>query len=149
MLNKLPSTTSPRKKRIGRGIGSGKGGHTVGRGAKGQKAKRTMPLLFEGTKTKKSLLKRLPLLRGKGKFKGQSLKPIIVNLKYLSLFDSGEEITLEALAKKSIINQKEGDKYGVKILGEGELKISLKVKLPCSKGAEKKIKKAGGEVIKK
>lgn len=149
MLNKLPKTTTPRKKRVGRGIGSGKGGHTVGRGSKGQKARRKIPLLFEGTKTKKSLLKRLPLQRGKGKFKTINAKPIVVNLKYLNLFAANDEVTLEALSKKSIINKKEGEKYGVKILGEGELKIALKVKLPCSKGAEKKIKKAGGELIKK
>ena len=68
-LKKLPKTTTKKKKRLGRGYGSGKGGHTVGRGAKGLKARSKLPLTFEGTKIKKSLLQRLPLRRGKGRFK--------------------------------------------------------------------------------
>lgn len=55
-------------KRLGRGYGSGKGGHTCGRGQKGQKSRTKIHILFEGVKVKKSTLKKLPLLRGKGKF---------------------------------------------------------------------------------
>lgn len=55
-------------KRLGRGYGSGKGGHTSGRGQKGQKSRTKMHILFEGLKVKKSTLKKFPLLRGKGKF---------------------------------------------------------------------------------
>lgn len=65
---KLPKVVAKRKKTVGRGIGSGKGGHTVGRGQKGQKSMGDIHILFEGLKTKKSFLKRLPLQRGKGKF---------------------------------------------------------------------------------
>ena len=53
-LNKLSKTANKKKKRVGRGYGSGKGGHTVGRGAKGLKARGKVKLTFEGTKTKKS-----------------------------------------------------------------------------------------------
>jgi len=56
------------KKRLGRGYGSGKGGHTSSRGQKGQKTRSKMHILFEGLKVKKSTLKKFPLLRGKGKF---------------------------------------------------------------------------------
>lgn len=52
-------------------MGSGKGSHTSGRGQKGQKSRSGLHILFEGIKTKKSFLKRLPLQRGKGKFKGR------------------------------------------------------------------------------
>ncbi len=62
------------KKRLGRGYGSGKGGHTSGRGQKGQKSRGRIHPLFEGQKTKKSLIQRLPLLRGKGKNKPQKSK---------------------------------------------------------------------------
>lgn len=65
---KLPKVSLRPKKRLGRGIGSGKGGHTSGRGQKGQKSRGKIGILFEGVKVKKSLLKRLPLMRGKGKF---------------------------------------------------------------------------------
>lgn len=62
------------RKRLGRGYGSGKGGHTSSRGQKGQKSRRKMHILFEGLKVKKSTLKKFPLLRGKGKFKAK-VKP--------------------------------------------------------------------------
>jgi large subunit ribosomal protein L15 len=65
---RLPKVIAKSKKRVGRGMGSGKGSHTVGRGQKGQKTRRKIGVLFEGVKMKKSLLKRLPLMRGKGKF---------------------------------------------------------------------------------
>ncbi len=67
MIN-LPKVVAKSKKRVGRGMGSGKGSHTVGRGQKGQKTRRKIGVIFEGVKMKKSLLKRLPLMRGKGKF---------------------------------------------------------------------------------
>jgi ribosomal protein L15 len=65
---RLPKVVQRSKKRVGRGIGSGKGGHTSGRGQKGQKSRGKIGVLFEGMKVKKSLLKRLPKMRGKGKF---------------------------------------------------------------------------------
>lgn len=64
----LPKVIAKGKKRVGRGRGTGKGGHTVGRGQKGQKSRGKIGILFEGVKMKKSFLKRLPLARGKGKF---------------------------------------------------------------------------------
>lgn len=64
-LAKLPAIVTKGKKRVGRGLGSGKGGHTTGRGAKGDKVRGKVPLYFEGTKMRKSLIRRLPLLRGK------------------------------------------------------------------------------------
>ena len=146
-LNQLPKTTTKAKKRVGRGYGSGKGGHTVGRGAKGQKARSKVKLGFEGTKTKKSLLKRLPLLRGKGKLKSRKPKPVIVNLKYLNLLPKNAQVTIETLGKQGIIDPKEGKNLGVKILGEGKIEKPLTINLPISQGAKKKIEKAGGKVV--
>lgn len=146
-LSQLPKTTTRKKKRRGRGYGSGKGGHTVGRGAKGLKARGKVALTFDGTKIKKSFLKRLPFQRGKGKFKSLKPGPVVVNLKYLNLLPKGSEVNLKTLVKHGIVDAKEAKKYGVKILGDGDLKVSLKVKLPCSKGAIKKIEKTGGKVL--
>lgn len=145
-LDKLPKTSTRSKKRLGRGYGSGKGGHTVGRGAKGAKARGKIALAFTGTKMRKSLLRRLPLKRGKEKFKPKP-KPISVNLKYLNLFSKNEKVDLQALIKRGIILEKEAKKFGVKILGDGQLKVALKIELPCSKSAQKKIEKAGGKVV--
>lgn len=144
-LNNLPKTTNSSKKRLGRGYGSGKGGHTVGRGAKGFKARNKVDLLFEGTKIKKSLLKRLPLTRGKGKLKPKR-KPLVVNIKYLNLFSPKTTVDIDALIKKNIVKKNEAQDVGVKILGDGDLKIPLEVTLPCSHKAQKKIEKAGGKV---
>jgi len=146
-LNQLPKITTRKKKRLGRGYGSGKGGHTVGRGAKGTKARNKVALTFDGAKIKKSFLKRLPLQRGKGKFKSLKPKPIVVNLKYLNLLPQNSEVNLRTLVKQGLVKEKEARKYGVKILGDGELKVKLKVKLPCSQGARKKIEAAGGQVL--
>lgn len=146
-LDKLPKITDKSKKRTGRGYGSGKGGHTVGRGAKGDKARGKTALTFEGTKVKKSLIKRLPLQRGKGKFKSIKNKPLIVNLDDLNILPNQTKVDLEALIKVGIVEPKEAKIFGVKILGDGELKVALKIDLPCSKSAGEKIKKAGGQVL--
>ena len=71
---RLPKVNEKRKKRLGRGMGSGKGSHTSSRGQKGQKSRSHISVLFEGMKMKKSLLKRLPLMRGKGKFRSRKGK---------------------------------------------------------------------------
>lgn len=148
-LSQLPKTTRKRKKRVGRGYGSGKGGHTVGRGAKGTKARGKIALTFEGTKIKKSFLKRLPLQRGKGKLKPLKPGPVIVNVKHLNLLPKNSPVDIITLAKYKIVDEKEAKIFGVKILGDGELKVPLKVQLPCSKGAAAKIEKAGGKVTKR
>ena len=67
-MTRLPKVVQKSKKRVGRGMGSGKGSHTSSRGQKGQKSRGTIGVLFEGMKMRKSFLKRLPLMRGKGKF---------------------------------------------------------------------------------
>jgi len=135
---KLPKIVDRRKKRVGRGIGSGKGGHTTGRGQKGQKARGKVGILFEGFKVKKSLLKRLPLSRGKGKFHAKS-KPVIVNIEVLNLLPAGSSVNIESLAKAGIVKLDEAKEFGVKILGKGKLNKKLKIELPMSKSVAKKI----------
>lgn len=147
LLSQLPRIKTKReKKRIGRGYGSGKGGHTVGRGSKGDKARGKVKLTFAGTKIKKSWLKRWPLWRGKGRSKGRE-KPVTISLAQLEKnFASGEKVTLEALIKKGLIKNRE-KKRGVKILGRGKLKKRLVVMVACSQGAAEEVKKAGGKVV--
>lgn len=133
------------KKRIGRGRGSGKGGHSVGRGTKGQKARGKVGLLFAGTKGKKSWLKRLPLWRGRGRFKSQGEK-LAINLDFLNKHCSdGEKVTKEWLIEKKMGKQKKG--LTVKVLSGGKIEKKLIISLPCSRKAKEKIIAAGGEVI--
>lgn len=130
---------------MGRGIGSGRGGHTSSRGTKGQKAREKVPLIFEGTKFKKSLIKRLPMLRGRNKLKSWSVRPVIINLKDLNEF-KGEVVTVDALIKQGIVGTK-AEKVGVKVLGQGEAKKGLEFKVQVSFSAAKKIEQAGGKIV--
>jgi large subunit ribosomal protein L15 len=125
-------------KRVGRGYGSGKGGHTVGRGSKGQKARSHIDVLFEGLKVKKSLLKKLPLQRGKGRNK-PAKKALVVRIDYLNLMPDGAEVTIESLIKNKIVDAKIARGFGVKILGGGKLTKKLKILVPMSKSAAKQV----------
>jgi len=147
MTEKLPKIVTAKKKRVGRGYGSGKGGHTVGRGQKGQKSRKKIGILFEGIKVKKSLIKRLPLRRGKGRLKAAK-KPIVVKLAYLDLLRSGAKVNINTLAQSGVVKKEDAEEYGVKILGDGEVKKKLTIEVPISKSAAKKIEKAGGKVVK-
>jgi large subunit ribosomal protein L15 len=146
-MAKLPKVVTKSKKRAGKGYGSGKGGHTSGRGQKGQKSRNKMGVLFEGIKMKKSLIKRLPLKRGKGKFRAKE-KPLVVSLELLNILPSGSRVTIESLVKNSIVDQKDAEEYGVKVLGNGEIKKKVTVEVPISNSAAKKVEKAGGKVKK-
>jgi len=145
MVN-LVKTVTKGKRRIGRGHGSGRGAHTVGRGQKGQKSRGKINILFEGVKVKKSFIKRLPLRRGKGKFKAGK-KPLIVKLGYLDFLPAGSKVDINLLVKHGIVKEADAQKFGVKILGDGELTKKFSVAIPISKSAAKKIEKAGGKIL--
>ncbi|MEK7550661.1 MAG: 50S ribosomal protein L15 [Patescibacteria group bacterium] len=136
----LPKVVTKSNKRVGRGIGSGKGGHTSGRGQKGQRSRGKIGILFEGVKMKKSLIKRLPLSRGKGKFKSKN-GPIVVNMEVLNIMPTGSIVNIESLVKAGIVDSKDAKKYGVKILGKGTLTKKLKIELPMSKSVAKRLAK--------
>ncbi|MEK7060972.1 MAG: 50S ribosomal protein L15 [Patescibacteria group bacterium] len=142
-LNNISKITKTEKKRLGLGHGSGRG-KTAGRGTKGQKARGDIPLRFEGGAI--ALIKRMPFHRGKGKNKMFKKKPIIINVSVLNILDKGTVVNIKTLSMKNIINEREAKIYGVKILGDGDIKIPLTIELPISKSALKKIEKAGGRV---
>ena len=142
-LETLQKITKRKQKRLGQGHGSGRG-KTAGRGTKGQKAKGNIPLSFEGGAL--TIIKRLPFMRGKGKNKSFKRGPIIVNVKVLNLLKKGTIVDVKSLIENKIVDSEYAKKHGVKILGDGDLNVSLIVKLPVSKGAFKKIEKAGGRV---
>jgi large subunit ribosomal protein L15 len=138
-----PKGSTHRRKRVGRGIGSGNG-KTSGRGHNGQRARGTVPAGFEGGQT--PLHKRLPQKRGfTNIFKKEFA---IVNLARLAeAFESGAEVTPEILVERRIVRK---TKDGVKILGVGDLPHPLTVRAHrFSKSAEEKLRAAGGtaEVI--
>lgn len=139
-LSPAPGSTK-RKRRVGRGIGSGMG-KTATRGTKGQKARRQIPAHFEGGQT--PIHRRLPVKKG---FRNVNHKEFaIVNLDDLEkFFDKGAEVTPDSLKEKGVIGSL---KDGVKILAFGTLSKKLKVSAhKFSKTAQAAIEKAGGEVI--
>ncbi|MCX6704534.1 MAG: uL15 family ribosomal protein [Candidatus Woesebacteria bacterium] len=131
MVN-LPKVVAKSKKRLGRGMGSGKGSHTSSRGQKGQKSRGSVNILFEGMKMKKSLLKRLPKMRGKGKFHVNS-KAIAIKIERLEGIPAGSVITTELLVKHGIIKASEAKKFGVKIIGIGKNEKKFTFKVSTSK----------------
>lgn len=120
------------KKRLGRGLGSGKG-KTAGRGTKGQKARGKIPATFTGSL---AFYKKLPLKRGKGN-PNFSTKPKIINLSQLNVFKDKEVVDINKLLEAKIISETEA-KRGVKVLGNGELTKKLTIKLPMSVSVRKK-----------
>ena len=144
-LSSLKKITQKRKRRVGRGHGSGRV-KTSGRGTKGQNAKGKRSLSFEGGAL--PLIKRLPFRRGKEKNKAFRNKPVVINVKVLNLLKKDSIVDISTLIKNHIVDADHAKKYGVKILGDGDIKIPLIIKLPISKNALKKIEKAGGSVAK-
>jgi large subunit ribosomal protein L15 len=141
-LKPTPGSTHA-KKRLGRGIGSGTG-KTAGRGHKGQNARSgggTRPG-FEGGQT--PLFKRLPKRGFVNPFRKEYA---CVNVEDLNRYEEGTVITTELLLKDRLIRK---ELSGLKILGQGELKVKLHIKAnKFTKSAQEKIEAAGGtaEVI--
>lgn len=128
------------KKRLGRGIGSGKG-KTAGRGTKGQKARGKIPAVFTGSL---AFFKKLPLKKGKGNTK-VSAKLTLIKLDKLSVLKPKTIVDVAKLLEEKIISPRQAKK-GIKILGGGQLQNALVIKLPVSESARKLIEKAGGKV---
>ena len=129
-----------RKKRVGRGRGSGMG-KTSCRGGKGATARtgNETSIQFEGGQT--PLFRRLPKRGFNNPFKKEYS---IVNVKDIARFDNSTNVNPEKLMDAGIIRKVLN---GVKVLGDGEIKIPLTVSAhKFSKVAIEKIKAAGGEI---
>ncbi len=142
-LTELKQIKSKSKKRVGLGHGSGRG-KTSGRGQKGQKARNSVPLRFEGGAL--PLTKRLPFLRGKSRNASLQEKAYILNVDALNVFAKGAVVDVASLTKQGLVRDELGKHRKIKILGNGTLDVALTVKLPVSKNAAEKIQKAGGSV---
>lgn len=133
-LSRIPKIIDRSKKRLGRGGGSGKGAKS-GRGtSRHQGSRETIPLHFEGGQGR--LVKKFPLLRGKGKNNSVRAKPQMISVTKLNVFTENTVVDLEALVKKGFI-EKKAMKQGVKIIGPGKLEKKLIIKVPMSKSVQK------------
>ena len=137
-LSPAPGSTSVAKRK-GRGAGTGNG-KTAGRGHKGQKARSGggVRIGFEGGQM--PLARRIP----KRGFNNIFAKPLeSVNVSVLDKFDDGAVVDAQALLDAGILSK---CRYGVKILGNGEITKKLIVKAAAfSETAKQKIEAAGGK----
>ena len=150
LSNLEPAQPRKARKRVGRGLGSGKGRYS-GRGIKGQKSRagsHKMPAGFEGGQMPIDM--RLGKLRGNTSADAMPIGPFRtytqpVNVGSLDLrFEAGADVTPEALKSAGLVRKLSID---VKVLGEGELTKKLAVSAHgFSKSAVEKIEAAGGSV---
>ena len=129
--------SNTRKKRVARGIG-GKGGKTAGRGTKGQHARNTVPVGFEGGQL--PIQQRVPKLKGfNNPFR---VEYGVINLDTLEAFD-GDDANPASLLAKGLVSKNDL----IKVLGRGDLTKKLTVRAHAfSKSAEAAITAAGGTV---
>ena len=139
----LLKITDKKLRRLGQGHGTGRG-KTAGRGQKGQNARSRRALSFEGGAL--PLIKRHPFRRGKGRNNSLNKKPIVVNFSTLNILPAKSIVDIDTLIKHNIVIASDAKKFGVKILGDGQLKYPLTIKLPISKLARAALEKAGGTV---
>ena len=131
LSNLQPAQPREDRKRVGRGLGSGKGRYS-GRGIKGQKSRsgsHKMRAGFEGGQT--PLYMRLGKLRGATSKDAMPIGPFRtytqpVNIRDLDRFDAGDEVTPETLVEKRLIKNTQID---VKLLGVGEITKKLTVRV--------------------
>jgi large subunit ribosomal protein L15 len=129
------------RKRIGRGISAGQG-KTAGRGTKGQGARSGGGTRLYHQGGNLPFFRRLPFKRGFSPF--HQIEWNEVNLDKLAEFSAGSEISPETLFAARLLRKPDNP---VAILGRGEIKVSLKVRVHrVSKGAQAKIEAAGGSV---
>ncbi len=130
-------------KRLGRGYGSGVGGHTSTRGMKGQKSRAGHKSLvfFEGGNV--PFFRRMP--KTKGFSKPNKIEATAINLNTLEEnFKAGELVTVDSLKEKALIAKRTAS---VKILGSGEISKKIVIEgIPASQTAKEKVVKAGGTI---
>lgn len=141
-LHELAPPAKSRKsdKRLGRGVGSG-WGKTAGRGTKGYNSRSGGGVRpgYEGGQM--PIQRRLP----KRGFTNIFRKKIaVINIRDLGAFESGSLVDDAALVKAGLVK---GRRDGIKLLGQGEIRVALNIKLnQVSKSAREKIEAAGGSV---
>lgn len=143
-LSNLSKIVQKSKKRLGRGAGSGRGAKS-GRGTtRHQRSREDIPLHFEGGQAK--VVKKYPLLRGKGKNNSKRPRPVLLKLSALNVYKDDEIVDIESLIKKNIIN-KNFKKSVVKIVNDKELKRKVTIKkIKVSGSVKKQIEALGGKI---
>ena len=140
-LNSLKSNKGSRKKKLrkGRGIAAGQGA-SCGFGMRGQKSRsgRSTRPGFEGGQM--PLYRRVPKLKHFQIINQKSFS--IINLSKLNDFKDNDTVNIDSLVKKGLLFK---PKYPLKVLGNGEIKVKLKVEAHAfTRSAKEKIESLGG-----
>jgi large subunit ribosomal protein L15 len=143
-LNDLtPNKPKKQRKRVGHGISAGQG-KTAGRGTKGEGSRTGSGGRLYRQGGNLPFYRRLPFIRGKGFTPPYEVEFNEVNLDQLASFKAEVEITPEMLQAARLLRD---PRNPVVILGRGELKTALKVRVHrVTKSAKAKIEAAGGSV---
>jgi len=142
LLQELPSIIKSGAKRVGRGYGSNRGGHTSGRGQKGQLSRNgsKVGLWFEGGQL--PLVKRLPMLRGKLRFVSLKTRQ---EVQLRDIVAKGlTEVTMETLNEAGLVRMNNGL---ARIIGAVAVEAPITVTgIEVSGTVRAAIEKAGGKV---
>jgi large subunit ribosomal protein L15 len=139
----IPNIPKKNRNRVGRGISAGQG-KTAGRGTKGQNSRAGSGGHLYRQGGNLPFFRRLPFVRGKGFTPPTEVTFNEINLDQLSSFKADAVITPETLDQAHLIRD---PRNPVALLGRGELKTALKVRVDrVTKSAKAKIEAAGGTV---
>jgi len=144
-LNDLKPNAGSKKnrKRVGRGISAGQG-KTAGRGTKGQNSRAGSGGRLYRQGGNLPFFRRLPFIRGKGFTPPHEVVYNEVNLDQLTSFKANSVVSPETLDQVRLIRD---PRNPVSLMGRGDLKIALKVRVDrVTKSAKAKIEAAGGTV---
>lgn len=143
---KAPEPNKKKAKRIGRGQGSGRGSHTVGKGHNGQRARSGFKERFWFEGGQMPLQRRVPKWGFNNRFRKEY---VAVNVGTIDLFlEAGKlednSISLDDLIEAGLAGK--GDL--VKLLGDGDIETSINIEVhKASKSAQKKVEDAGGSIM--
>lgn len=142
ILKSLPAVKNDQTKRLGRGYGSGKGGHTSSRGQKGHNSRTGggVPLWFEGGQL--PIIRRLPWQRGKGRLvsldKSQEVQLRTIVSRKLTMVD------IDSLKAAGLIDNQA---QGAKVIGPMKLEEAYTLRgVAVTAGVRQAIEAAGGKV---
>jgi large subunit ribosomal protein L15 len=141
---KAPEPNKKKAKRIGRGQGSGRGGHTVGKGHNGQRSRSGFKEKFWFEGGQMPLQRKIPKWGFNNRFRKEY---VAVNTGTIQLFvEHGkleENITLEDIRNAGLA----GKNDLIKLLGDGDIEASIDIEVHnASKSAQEKVEEAGGNI---
>lgn len=143
---KAPEPNKKKAKRIGRGQGSGRGSHTVGKGHNGQRARSGFKERFWFEGGQMPLQRRVPKWGFNNRFRKEY---VAINVGTIDLFLEAGKLEDSSISLKDLVEAGLAGKGDlVKLLGDGDIETSITIEVhKASKSAQKKVEDAGGNIL--